>query len=899
MLRQRKSAWGINQLAHFSPMHITRIHLENIKSFSEADFSFGLGATAITGPNGAGKTTIIEAVAWTLFNVLDYKKEDLVRRGARKGKVEVTFVSSLDEREYTIVRDTGTAYYAVDTQLGTRRADKSAEVKRFLQTHLGVEPGTDLETLFRQAIGVPQGTLTAIFLAAPAERKRTFDALLKVDEYRRSADELLRTIRYLERVESENEREIARAEGEISAGEALSTELEQIRCEVESLNSAIADLDCEIEKLRSETASLEALEAEYRRSAAEVEAISGEEKRARLVARQCELELAESLSAEAVLSENAAGAEKHKSALKKLAELERERAAIEKLKLELARIDSALTAVKADLRHFDEDLQEIHRAAARLEDLSGLVERQAELEKHLSELRSNLAAAQARLESAVAIEKKIETLREEYRMVNEQLQATEQIALAGAELEAIRAREGAVFRRLSELNVELEHRERMQAEIRDGLCPILSEKCLNLKPGQTLEGFIATRFNALRAEIEELSREQAKIDRQRADAERAEKASHLIAPLRERLSRIERDGKSLTSELEELLKASDKAAALQGEIDNILKALEDLADPRSSSTVLESLVRREPEIREKISIAEKNREKLEAERLEILEQMELYAGFEARLAEAIKERDETEESYKQYLANEKAARLAAGRRSKLSAALEALSAAQAAQSEAASRLSELEKQFDKARLDKLRSDLLELQKKRSADAARLELMERRASDASEKLNQISQIRKNLEDRYSERERLEKIRTTTEFIRETLRDAAPLVARNYVFHVSAEANNLFREISGTAERTLKWTEDYNIIVEEGGYVRPFALLSGGEQMAAALSVRLALLKQLSGIRIAFFDEPTTNLDRDRRENLAIQIGAIRHFDQLFVISHDDTFEGFLDHEIRIG
>jgi exonuclease SbcC len=111
--------------------------------------------------------------------------------------------------------------------------------------------------------------------------------------------------------------------------------------------------------------------------------------------------------------------------------------------------------------------------------------------------------------------------------------------------------------------------------------------------------------------------------------------------------------------------------------------------------------------------------------------------------------------------------------------------------------------------------------------------------------------------------------------------------------------MYREVTGNAERTLKWAEDYGIVLEEGGYERPFQSLSGGEQMAAALSVRLALLKQLSDIRIAFFDEPTTNMDAERRENLAQQIGQIRHFDQLFVISHDDTFEGYMDHEVSIG
>jgi exonuclease SbcC len=74
------------------------------------------------------------------------------------------------------------------------------------------------------------------------------------------------------------------------------------------------------------------------------------------------------------------------------------------------------------------------------------------------------------------------------------------------------------------------------------------------------------------------------------------------------------------------------------------------------------------------------------------------------------------------------------------------------------------------------------------------------------------------------------------------------------------------------------------------------------MAAALSVRLALLKQLSDIRLAFFDEPTTNMDAARRERLAEQISHITErqtFDQLFVISHDDTFVEYADYEVSVG
>jgi len=72
----------------------------------------------------------------------------------------------------------------------------------------------------------------------------------------------------------------------------------------------------------------------------------------------------------------------------------------------------------------------------------------------------------------------------------------------------------------------------------------------------------------------------------------------------------------------------------------------------------------------------------------------------------------------------------------------------------------------------------------------------------------------------------------------------------------------------------------------------------KKTAAALAVRLALLREVSALRIAFFDEPTAHLDPEWRENLAAQITQIKGFHQLFVISHDDTFERETHHVLRV-
>ena len=68
---------------------------------------------------------------------------------------------------------------------------------------------------------------------------------------------------------------------------------------------------------------------------------------------------------------------------------------------------------------------------------------------------------------------------------------------------------------------------------------------------------------------------------------------------------------------------------------------------------------------------------------------------------------------------------------------------------------------------------------------------------------------------------------------------------------------------------------------------------------AAAIRLALLKQLSGLGVGFFDEPTANLDENRRINLARIIPEItRTFRQVFVISHDDAFDAITENVIML-
>ena len=71
------------------------------------------------------------------------------------------------------------------------------------------------------------------------------------------------------------------------------------------------------------------------------------------------------------------------------------------------------------------------------------------------------------------------------------------------------------------------------------------------------------------------------------------------------------------------------------------------------------------------------------------------------------------------------------------------------------------------------------------------------------------------------------------------------------------------------------------------------------MAAALSIRLVILKTLTNAEFAFFNEPTSNLDPTACVNLGKYINNIKGFNQLFIISHNDSFKRHSDYVIKFS
>ncbi|MFB6217435.1 MAG: SbcC/MukB-like Walker B domain-containing protein, partial [Candidatus Aenigmatarchaeota archaeon] len=200
--------------------------------------------------------------------------------------------------------------------------------------------------------------------------------------------------------------------------------------------------------------------------------------------------------------------------------------------------------------------------------------------------------------------------------------------------------------------------------------------------------------------------------------------------------------------------------------------------------------------------------------------------------------------------------------------------------------------------EQVESRISELQKKTGGLSDTIELQKGNLSDLEDDIEEMEEEKEELDEKQEEFEELEADLEFGEFIRESIDDARPLMTEILVKEISQEANKIYRQLRGTATEELEWRPDYEIVVKEDGNEKIFEKLSGGEQMSAALAVRLAILELLSDVDLVFLDEPTANLDDEKRRNLVDQLEQLEGFEQLTVISHDDTFESVTQHAITL-
>lgn len=891
-------------------MWITNLELRNIKSYAESGvIRFAQGVNAIGGPNGAGKSTLLEAIGFALFDSLPYTQSQFLREGEKSGEVVVSFVDVLDEREYQVVRTVGSSsIYVFDPQIESKLVTGKTDVVDWLKEHLGVDQSADLTALFEDSIGVPQGLLTAAFLERPAGRKSKFDPLLQVDEYEQTWTRLRDVGRIMSGEIESLRQQIAELTGELKQLPALNQERSALSEELETQQADRLEIQNQLGQLEHEQASLDEIQGKLQQALRQVELLDTRLQVLSNQQTQAQSELSESQAASEKIDVVRQAYQAYMQAEEALRKLEGQRAERDQTLKSRGELDKQVALTQQRLSALHTSLEELQTIREQMEQLQPLVRSQEQLETSLASTERKIAELDAQAPLLKNEEDKLAAL--ENRLVETREAVARRNSLADQRRSAAETRqtldlniakhEAALASASADLDKITQHQSTLE-ETDDANCPVCQQP-LDEAHREQLVGDYAGQSRRLQDQIQttvkQIEIERAAREENQAELSRLDEELDKL-PDERQLTRLETDYEALKTNLQEKQDLLKELPALHDKREEILKTLQSLEDPKTEWSLLNAQFASRTELeKEQHTLAGR----LDEQKAELAAQearLETLKTLDEQLATYQRQRQENEAGYRTYLENRALADRLEARRERLESVNAELELLQKEIGQEKQALNRTQESYDEARHIQVRAEVIQ----KSRELARLETLieasQKRGEQLERDISNLLKRQEQLEAFEADLERNLASAEALEFIRATIRNAGPHVTRALVQTISIEANRVFSEIMNDHTLRLMWNEDYSITLEQAGEGRDFSQLSGGEKMAAALSVRLALLRELSQIRVAFFDEPTSNLDDQRRENLASQITRITGFNQLFVISHDDTFERETYHVLRVN
>ena len=959
-------------------MRITEVALKNIKSYEQQTISFPRGTIAISGPNGAGKSTILEAIGFALFDYLPYRNQrEFMRHNATEADVRVSFISRLDECEYqavrTLKRTTGSAesvtsnYYVHNFDTQKRVAQQKQDVQEFLRAHIGLDDYDDLARVFDNVLGVPQGRLTADFMLRPAQRKDTFDPLLRVDAYRHAYEKLRDVLDVMQGNISEQERRVsalepdaARLPDQRAALAQYEKELAGSSAQAHALAARREELQRELQQRETQRRSLEQ-QRDLTRQLAQQE----QHLRKRVLDEQAQVEAAQVAARQ--IAGAAAGFAAYREAQAALAALEVERNAADALRRDRQTIERKLVALATQQDALKRGVAESKAAAAQRKVLEPQVAAQERLEAQLREFSQDLdrvrqygqqvsqmlrrlaantpdekfsfateplpVAADVNAASVYArLLEQYESLQEvgqwirqraEYRQRHKQNQAerkgiAEAVARCRSFIEPasrlpnLEEEYQSVQEKISAYQAQRRFNEQSQRMAKDGRCPFFQDQCPKVEDGQSLIPVIATLIRDYADQTVAAQAERDKLESAVAHARAAQQEANRLTDLEPRLQQLEQESRYLNREEQRLTQGiaarlkkawrpqaiAERLALLAESEERLGQELEALGDPRRQAERLYSAANEFEQRALRLVAVSEEKEDIGKQLAQIDKQLEPYADLDSRITAQRQRLVEHDSDHDTYLRFQETAADLPRREQAVTALSTDMQEAARAVTESQRLLEEREADWEPAALLKVQADLSAAQSQLGAANERIRQLRAQIAQSQQEVAKLAQAAAELGKAKLALVAAQEVRTVTSFLRNVIRDAGPHITRHLIQQVSAEANTLFSEIMGDASAELSLTEEYEIQLEQHGHRRAFAQLSGGEQMSAALAVRLGLLRQISDLDIAFFDEPTQNMDAERRHNLAEQLERVTGFHQLFVISHDDTFEPMVSTVLRV-
>ena len=921
-------------------MIIKKVQLENYRSHSNTTVEFTKGVNLILGKNGRGKTSILEAISTVMFNTKDRTGKETgksyIKFGEKSSKVDIDFIAN-DGREYNLKTEFFKTKPKKQTLKDMIGSEYDGDIQEKLEELCGIKKG--FEETYENIVIAKQNEFINIFKDSGTTREKTFNKIFNTQIYKEMYDSFLKEAIDKYKSEKENlDSKINSLKENMEDKEQITNFLKEEKEVEKNLQDRFKNINVVSKNLENEIKDYETTEIELNNL---VKNIKDEENKIKKYLN--------------ILKENIIEAKQAKKS--KIIVKETEKSYLEYLEIEnrlkdlRENLDNLLEEQKLNIQ-YQNNIEKLELSNKNLkndiinleENISKNSEKEENLESEISNLKIKEEDLDLKLKKYINLLDELEKLENfKDKKLEDKLKKTTEIDILKKELVS----KNDLFKTISieELEKKLSNFQELEKELKlleeqkiifeteiktlkksskelsDKICPFLNEKCQNLEDKEA-EDYFSSKISIKTEELENLKKnieEKTQIlvekvvfeDKKKQYFELEKSIKDLELSLKNEevnLKEIELDIKNLDMDIQKLIENQEfqnsqmlreKKKELEVELRNL-----NLDEKRENlKNLLENLEIEKEKILKNQNSIENNLKEIDEYSKKIKEDTNKnIESIKSEIKTFENKLDDLKNPYNEYLKNNVLAEDLENLLIKVDKNIKELYSLRTDKNLLKEKVSDLEEKIKNIKIDELKEkydiikeELNEINKKLGSSQEKIENYKKileKISSQEEKQKKLLIEFKKLENKFNK----------ASLIRNEVGQMGRAISKYMLSGISNIASLNFNKITGRTER-IEWSNEekdkYAVYLVGQERKIAFEQLSGGEQVSVAIAIRGTMTEYFTNSKFMILDEPTNNLDTERKKLLAEYMGEIlNNLEQSIIVTHDDTFREMAEKIIEL-
>ncbi len=921
-------------------MIIKKVQLENYRSHSNITVEFTKGVNLILGKNGRGKTSILEAISTVMFNTKDRSGKETgksyIKFGEKSSKVDIDFIAN-DGREYNLKTEFFKTKPKKQTLKDMTGYEYDGDIQEKLEELCGIKKG--FEETYENIVIAKQNEFINIFKAKPKDREEIFNKIFNTQIYKEMYDSFLKEAVDKYKSEKENlDSKINSLKENMEDKEQITNFLKEEKELEKNLQDNFKNINIISKNLENEIKDYETTEIELNNL---IKNIKDEENKIKKYLN--------------ILKENLIEAKQAKKS--KIIVKETEKSYLEYLDIEnklkdlRENLDNLLDEQKLNIQ-YQNNIEKLELSNKNLkvdissleENISKNSEKKENLENEISKLKIKEENLDLKLKKYIDLLDELEKLENfKDKKLEDKLKKTTEIDILKKELVS----KNDLFKTINieELEKKLSHFQELEKELKlleeqkiifeteiktlkksskelsSKVCPFLNEKCQNLEDKEA-EDYFSSKISIKTEDLENLKKdieEKTQIlvekavfeDKKKQYFELEKSIKDLELSLKNEevnLKEIELDIKNLDMDIQKLIENQEfqnsqmlreKKKELEVELRNL-----NLNEKRENlKNLLENLELEKEKILKNQNSIENNLKEIDEYSMKIKEDTNKnIEGKKSEIKTFENKLDDLKNPYNEYLKNNVLAEDLENLLLKVNKNIKELYSLRVEKILLKEKVFNLEEKIKNIKIDELKEkydtikeELNEINKKLGSSQEKIENYKKileKISSQEEKQKKLLIEFKKLENKFNK----------ASLIRNEVGQMGRAISKYMLSGISNIASVNFNKITGRTER-IEWSNEekdkYAVYLVGQERKIAFEQLSGGEQVSVAIAIRGTMTEYFTNSKFMILDEPTNNLDTERKKLLAEYMGEIlNNLEQSIIVTHDDTFREMAEKIIEL-